>query len=148
MATTQQKREPSIKQRKVFRKVMIEGKPIGQAMREAGYSLQTSRVPQAVTRSKTWKQLLDEYLPDDLLASVARDGLHATKKAASGQVEADHLVRHKYLETGLKVKGKLAGDTSKNNVFIITRGSDSVIDATPVALNREAQAEETEESET
>lgn len=36
-------------------------------MREAGYSEETAKKPGVLTKSKSWKQLLEEYLPDEFL---------------------------------------------------------------------------------
>lgn len=43
-------------------------KSVGAAMREEGYSPVYADTPQKLTRSKTWKQILAEFLPDELIA--------------------------------------------------------------------------------
>ena len=52
------------------------GKPIGEAMREAGYSESTSKTPKRLTERLGWKELMDRHLPDDLLAQVHSELLH------------------------------------------------------------------------
>lgn len=46
------------------------GKSVSGAMRQAGYSDAAATNPQELTKSKGWKELMDQYLPDKtLLAS-------------------------------------------------------------------------------
>jgi hypothetical protein len=56
-------------------------------------------------------ELMDTMgLTDDYLMSVAQEGLKATRAIiVDGKVQGvvDHAVRHKYLETTLKLRGKL-----------------------------------------
>lgn len=95
------------------------GKPIGQAMRDAGYSEATAKNPDHMTKTKGWAELMEEAFPDDLLTKVHTEGLGAMKQlsvrggkdanAASDdfiEVE-DYAIRHKYLETAYKIKGKM-----------------------------------------
>lgn len=112
-------------------------------MREVGYSEAMARNPQRLTESDGWKKLMEEYLPDELLAQVGKEGLQANKQlaarvvfkkdaptsqsahelpAASSTTDdfievPDYAVRHKYYETALKVKGKLT-----NNIDIKSDG--------------------------
>lgn len=122
---------------------MANGGHVSKAMRAAGYSEATIHTPQKLTESKTWLELVDEYLPDDLLNQKIQEGMEANKQLAARVVfkkEAptsqsagelpvansstddfievpDFAVRHKYVETALKVKGKLT-----NNVDLTTQG--------------------------
>ena len=91
-----------MKQRKTMENLLENNGSMGEAMREAGYSPETAKNPQQVTRSKGWAQLVEEYLPDDLLAKVHKEGLEATNKDG-----ADYSVRHRYLDTAYKIKGKI-----------------------------------------
>lgn len=45
-------------------------KSVSAAMREAGYSNITAATPKKLTGSKSWAELMEEYLPDDDLAKV------------------------------------------------------------------------------
>ena len=47
-----------------------DGKSVGAAMREVGYSENYADNPQKLTKSKTWKELMKEFLPDDLIAET------------------------------------------------------------------------------
>ena len=67
---------------------------------------------------------LEEALPDELLAQVHREGLEAGKRIfknnnESGEIEdmgiePDYAVRHKYLDSAYKLKGRYAPEKSLN----------------------------------
>lgn len=64
------KRKPTIRQKRVVKKVveMVENGgsvSVSKAMREAGYSEATASNPKKVTSTKTWQDLMNEYLPDE-----------------------------------------------------------------------------------
>lgn len=113
----------TLKQKRALSKLMENnGKSVSSAMREAGYSLNTSRNPHQLTRSKAWAELLEEYLPDDLLARVHKEGLEAFKFSSSPfspeEKIPDFAVRHKYLETALEIKNKKEVSNSGSQVII------------------------------
>ena len=88
------------------------GIPIGQAMRENGYSVSTSESPKKLTETKGWQELMDQQLPDKDLVGVHKQGLEATKfiPETSNQEQTevpDYSVRQKYLETAYRIKGRL-----------------------------------------
>ncbi len=67
------KREPTLKQKRAFELIHNPSENIrsmGEGLRKAGYSEETSKAPQRVTETKGWQQLMEEYLPDTLLADV------------------------------------------------------------------------------
>lgn len=104
-------KSPSIRQKLVAQKVVENRGNVSKAMKEAGYSDAYASNPQQFKASKTWEELLDEYLPDDLLTKVALEGLFAKRIQTSpteGDREVeDYAVRQRYLETTLKMKGKI-----------------------------------------
>lgn len=109
-----------MRQRKAL-KILVEngGRSVSGAMRAAGYSPETAKSPQKLTKSKSWEKLLEKYLPDRLLTQKISEGLDANRvisaisgKQANGATSdfievPDHAVRHKFVETSLKIKGKL-----------------------------------------
>jgi len=110
--------KPRIK--KVFVKVLGNGGNVTKAMRELHYSENTINTPQKVTNTKSWQELL-KTVEDQKLIDVLNEGLTANRvvsamnpgKSAVGTTSdfieiPDYLVRHKYLETGLKIKNRLA----------------------------------------
>lgn len=74
------RREPSIRMRRTAI-ILAEngGKSVSAAMRKAGYSPQTAKRPDKVTKSKSWKELMDEYLPEKFVAQKHRELFNAAK---------------------------------------------------------------------
>lgn len=86
---------------------MVEnGGNVSKAMRDAGYSPQTAKVPQKLTNSAGFAELLEEYLPDDMLL-----------RALSDDIEGKELNRKAELELAFKLKGKMV-DKSESNVSV------------------------------
>lgn len=88
--------------------------PIGKILKAAGYSDSISEKPAFVTRSQGFIELLEKAgVTDDKLAKVLDEGLTASRAVVMGKdsgdsfvdIQPDHAVRHKYLETGLRLKG-------------------------------------------
>lgn len=104
-------RKPTIKQRRAMRLAVENGGNVSRAMREAGYSPQTAKNPSKLTETIGWEQLLEKYLPDELLALKAFEGLEATTVKTSltepDKTIPDYSVRQRYLETALKMKNKI-----------------------------------------
>lgn len=107
-------RNPTIRQRKAAENLVAKGSSVAQAMRDAGYSPRTVRDPGKLTRSEAFIQLMEQGgLTDSRLVQVLDDGLGATKAVVMGvkseesfvDVTPDYPTRHKYLETGLRLKG-------------------------------------------
>lgn len=110
MATNRQKRVVD----KIVEKVRND-EPIvkGEILREAGYSEAVSIVPKKVFESKGLKELLAEVMPDDEVADLIREGMHATKTVRLGDggepvLEPDHQSRVKYIDMKNKIDGSYA----------------------------------------
>lgn len=54
-------------------------KPMGEVLRESGYSDNVADNPKIVTESKGWNELMNEYLSDEDLAKAHKELLSATK---------------------------------------------------------------------
>lgn len=111
-------KEPKLRIKKVFKEVMDNnGFNVRKAMLNNGYSPNSAKNPKQVTESKSWEMLLEEYLPDDLLTKVAQEGLKSTMVKTSftepDRELPDMPTRRQYLETVLKMKGKIV-DKSEN----------------------------------
>ena len=112
---------PTIKQKKAFDKAVENGGNVSKAMRESRYSKAMAKNPQKLTNSKGWNELMDQYLSDSKLAKVHADGLEAMRIHGTGDdfIEIpDYATRHKYLDTGYKLKGKLVDKKVNMNVNI------------------------------
>ena len=116
----------TLKQKKVFEKIIENHGNISKSMREVGYTDATAKNPSNLTKSDAWAELMEKYIPDDKLQKVLDEGLEAnrvisamnTGKQADGATAdfidvPDHAVRHKFLETALKLKNKFPEVTSK-----------------------------------
>lgn len=104
--------------------------PTGEILKEVGYSESVSESPSLVTKSKGFQQLLEDAgVTDEKLAEVMNEGLSATKAVVMGtkseesfvDIQPDYAIRHKYLETSLKVKGLQQTGTG-GNTFIFNKG--------------------------
>lgn len=100
----------TIKQKKAFKELVVNGGNISKAMLTAGYSSTIVHATEKLTRSNGWQELMQKYLPDEELAKVHSEGLKATK-IFSSHTEPDKLVpdfgvRHKYLDLAYDVKAK------------------------------------------
>lgn len=115
---------PTVRQKRAFKEV-VKGSSLTGAMKSVGYSLETAKRTNKLTKTKGWKELMDSYLPDKDLAKAHKEGLRATKRSGVGGMkigigkngkvedfghtdieEPDYAVRHKYLETAYKIKNK------------------------------------------
>jgi len=105
-----------IRQSKVIADIIKNGKPVTVAMRDNGYKAGYN--PTAITKTKTWQELLARDLPDKLLSKVAKEGL----KIKGGDKYKDAEIRHKYLETSLKMTGKLRDNTDTGNLLGLVVG--------------------------
>lgn len=113
-------KQPTRKQKLAFENLLENHGNVSQAMLKAGYKPNTAKTPKNLTETEGFKILAAQFLPDNLLLKVHLEGLGATRvisavntdKEATGATSdfievPDHAVRHKYLETGYKIKGHL-----------------------------------------
>lgn len=77
---------------------------VSKAMLESGYPPTTAKNPQQVTKTKSWQQLMEKFLPDERLLSV-HDELLDSKQDQ---------IRLGAVGLGYKVKGKLQPETQNN----------------------------------
>lgn len=103
---------PTPKQRKAAELVIGNLKadkpqPIRAILLQAGYSQNVADSPQNVTESKGFIKCIEQAgATDDKLSQVLMEGLNAKRPwGKNGDIYADYGVRHKYMETALKLKG-------------------------------------------
>lgn len=84
------------KQKKAVDNLVENGGNVSKAMKDAGYSEATAKTPQKLTKSDGYKELMDAYLPDDMLLRALADDIE--KKEANRKPE---------LELAFKIKGKM-----------------------------------------
>ena len=110
----------TIKIQRAVKEIGVNGGNISKAMRAAGYAPSTAARTDKLVKRKGFKELIEKELPDKMLLKVHKEGLGATKSVpqvvdrdAKGAPvyeyikEEDFATRHKYLESGYKIKGKL-----------------------------------------
>lgn len=107
----------TLKQQKAI-KILVEtgGKSVSGAMREAGYSKATAKTPSKLTCAKSFKELFEEFIPDDLLAQKHKELLTVPikikKVKENGKVTIFESIDVQALKAGLdlayRVKGKYA----------------------------------------
>ena len=121
----------TLKQKKAF-KAVVNGSTIKAGMLQAGYSEETAKRTNKVTRTKGWQELMEKHLPDALLAKKHKEGLDAVTKKPhlvdrddKGRPvyeyvsEDDFAVRHKYLDSAYKLKGRYAESESNGGTKIL-----------------------------
>lgn len=86
-------------------------KPLGEVMREAGYSDKVK--PANITATDTFQKLLDELIPDDFLIKRHQELIASENEPVSVRA----------VELGYKVKKKLAGDTEGTRTLNINFGN-------------------------
>jgi hypothetical protein len=97
----------ALRQKRVIKEVLENGSSMHKAMLKAGYSEAYAKQPGKLAESKTWEELLERDLPDDLLTETAKKGLKSVSYGITGKKRPDWNARQKYLETSLKMKGRL-----------------------------------------
>jgi hypothetical protein len=95
----------TIKQKRAFKEALENGGVVSRAMKTAGYSDSVAKNPKKLTDSIGWKELMDEYLPDKLLAKRHLALLNKTE-GKTGQPET--MAVSKGLDMAYKLKGKYA----------------------------------------
>lgn len=103
--------------RKALRKELLEngGKSVSGAMRKVGYSKAYSKNPQLLTKTKSWQELMEQYIPEKLLAVKHSELLNKKEFVVigrgkdreafpTGEIDADAVARG--LDMGYKLRGK------------------------------------------
>lgn len=106
----------TLRQKKAVAILAEGGRSVSRAMREAGYSPKSATKPKKLTESKGFKELLDKYLPDKLLAEKHKELLTIPlkkKRSVNGEVifeeeSLDVQAVSKGLDMAYKLKGAYA----------------------------------------
>lgn len=120
------KQGPSDKQRtaaKLYLENIGKGKSLSFILKSAGYAPAVVKNPQLVTESKGFKQVLEEAgVTDHNIAKLVNAGMNANRvdtikgKSVESDV-ADYAVRHKFLESAVKIKGYTPEPAKGGNTF-------------------------------
>ena len=123
MTTQERLSKPAIKARyrKVAEKMLGKSgeKPMsaGKAMRESGYTVKMADNPQLVTRRKTFREILDEMIPESRVVEVLNEQTNATDVFIHrGEIKhkPDNQARLKAADMILKVRGDYAAEKHTN----------------------------------
>lgn len=118
---------PTIKQKTAFKEV-VNGSTIKTAMRKAGYSEETSKRTNKVTRTKGWEELLEKHIPDKLLAERHKELLNKREVYKIGHGEdteyemsdqPDTNAVKAAIDMAYKLKGKYAAEKHEVQVFTL-----------------------------
>jgi len=118
-------KQPTTKQKRAV-ELLVESsrddndkpKAMGTILKEAGYSEGTAIKPSQVTNSDGFQLALEQAgVTDERLSRVVDEGLSADKPMGKNdKLYPDYSVRHKYLETSLRMKG-LVKDKETNDIY-------------------------------
>ena len=77
---------PTVKQKRAVEAIAENGGNVSKAMREVGYTDITAATPKKLTESKGYKELLDKYLPDDLILGSLESDIKNKPKNRLGEL--------------------------------------------------------------
>ncbi len=119
---------PTVKQKVAFKEV-LKGSTITKAMSKAGYADTTASTTGKLTNTKGWEELMEQHLPDKLLAKKHKDLLNKTEKIVvsdgkdlgshiedTGQPHSDAT---RALDLAYKLKGRYVQEERGNKTLII-----------------------------
>lgn len=93
----------TIKQKTAFNRIIENHGSVSKTMREVGYTKATAVNPKNLTESDGWKELMRDYLPDELIASKHRALLNK-EEPETGQPETQAV--SKALDMAYKLKDR------------------------------------------
>lgn len=99
-------KKPTLKQKRAVDNMVENGGNVSKAMRDAGYSPATAKTPEKLTSSQAFADLLEAYLPDDMML-----------RALSDDIEKKEGNRTSELQLGFKLKGRMT-----EKVDVTTKG--------------------------
>lgn len=117
---------PSLKQKETFKNTLENGGIVSRAAKGI-YSDSMAKNPQKITNTKGWEELLEQNIPDKLLAEKHRELLNAeikTRQTLKGELvweeeKMDSNAVSKGLDMGYKLKGRYAPEKTQSLVVNI-----------------------------
>lgn len=118
----------TVKQKLAFKKTLENGGSVSKAMRETKYNKSVAKNPKILTASKGWKELMDQYMPEDLLAkkhiellsSVTLEKLSFTPETEDDEIKAviADMPGYKFLYLK-KIKGSARGSNIQEKIAYV-----------------------------
>lgn len=108
--------KPSLKQRTAAKNILLnhkskKPKSVAKILVESGYSKNQAIASTQVTTSRGFIMALEQAgVTDNKISKIMNEGLDALKDG-----EPDHAIRHKYMETAIKVKGYTTPEEAPSN---------------------------------
>ena len=108
------------RQKKAVEKLVENGgndqpRPMGEILKEVGYSDAVAKNPQKLTESKGFKDLIDQYLPDDFILDALQQDIINKPEKRLGE-----------LTLAAKIKGWDSVKTEQNNINLTQVNVNSV----------------------
>jgi len=116
------------KQKNAVENLVGNGGNVTKAMRDAEYSENTLNTPQKLTESKGYEELMEEYLPDNMLLRALHEDIDVKKQNRKAE-----------LELAFKIKGRMVERTD------LTSGGKPIILPSEL-INKNDTPQDTEES--
>ena len=86
------------RQKEAIDNVVKNGGNVSKGMREAGYSVNTAKTPKKLTDSKAWAELMDIYLPDDMLLRALSNDIKKKEGSRKGELELAYKLKGRMTE--------------------------------------------------
>ena len=117
---------PTLKQKRAFKAVGENGGNISKAMKTAGYAPSIIHATEKLTTSVGWQELMEQHLPDKLLAKRHRELLNKREKVIIQRTQGKSPIYEvldqpetnavsKGLEMAYKLKGKIQDTAPQSN---------------------------------
>lgn len=127
----------TIRQKTAINKIVEKRGSVSAAMREAGYSAKTAKNPKNLTNSKSFKELLDHYLPEDLVLKKHKELIEIPVKIRTfikgdltTEVESlDGASMGKGIEMAYKLRGSFAPEKHVQMITGLENLDDEALDA-------------------
>lgn len=115
-----------LQHKKVFQNLAENGGSLRKAIKQAGYSDTVADNPSKITKSKSWKALLDQYLPESRLLEVHDQQLNSYKlQSMTFQKQIDDETIYELMESINAVLKKIVEIPIGKVVFYITADNQS-----------------------
>jgi hypothetical protein len=100
-----------IRHLRIVKNMVANGCKVGKAMRDAGLSKNYAHNPQKLLKTKSFKLLLNEYLPEEKVMEVHKEMLNAQRPVVCDkevEMYSDNDARLKAVDMAIKMRGRYA----------------------------------------
>ncbi len=79
-------KEASPRMKKAIDNMVVNGGNKAKALRDAGYSEAIARNPQKITTGPAWQELVEAYLPDDMILGALAEDIEVKKQNRTAEL--------------------------------------------------------------